>query len=109
MWVVLLIVMVFGAIIFLNSQNSLQSMSYSQFKQKWENNEIRNITVYEDKMLIEGKTKNNESFTTIVPSDVVASLLDEDKNNEVVINFVAPSNTGTWLTIIPIEINETFY
>ena len=59
-------------------------MSYSQFKQKWENNEIRNITVYEDKMLIEGKTKNNESFTTIVPSDVVASLLDEDKNNEVV-------------------------
>ena len=81
MWVVLLIVMVFGAIIFLNSQNSLQSMSYSQFKQKWENNEIRNITVYEDKMLIEGKTKNNESFTTIVPSDVVASLLDEDKNN----------------------------
>ena len=104
MWVVLLIVMVFGAIIFLNSQNSLQSMSYSQFKQKWENNEIRNITVYEDKMLIEGKTKNNESFTTIVPSDVVASLLDEDKNNEVVINFVAPSNTGTWLTIIPIVI-----
>ena len=104
MWVVLLIVMVFGAIIFLNSQNSLQSMSYSQFKQKWENNEIRNITVYEDKMLIEGKTKNNESFTTIVPSDVVASLLDEDKNNDVVINFVAPSNTGTWLTIIPIVI-----
>ena len=55
-------------------------------------------------MLIEGKTKNNESFTTIVPSDVVASLLDEDKNNDVVINFVAPSNTGTWLTIIPIVI-----
>ena len=103
-WLIILVVLLFGGLIFLNSQNNSDNIPYSQFQQMWNNDEIKAVRVIEDKMLIEGKTDTDKSFSTYIPKELVNELMDGNIDKDVKIEFIAPSNTGAWLSIVPIVV-----
>ena len=45
-------------------RSSTNDIPYSTFKQNWESDKIESIIIQEDKMLIEGKTKDGKAFST---------------------------------------------
>ena len=46
-WLIILVVLLFGGLIFLNSQNNSDNIPYSQFQQMWNNDEIKAVRVIE--------------------------------------------------------------
>ena len=100
-WVILLAVMVVAATTVWQSKGGPENIPYSSFEQKWKDGNIENITVKEDKMLIQGKTSDNKVFVTNAPKEVIGDLIDESPRDDVRIEFEAPSNSSAWLSIIP--------
>ena len=100
-WVILLAVMVVAATTVWQSKGGPENIPYSSFEQKWKDGNIENITVKEDKMLIQGKTSDNKVFVTYAPKEVIGDLIDESPRDDVRIEFEAPSNSSAWLSIIP--------
>lgn len=102
MWIIMLVVLVLAAATLWQSKGGPESIPYSSFQQKWKSDEIVSITVKEDKMLIQGKTSNNTMFITYAPSEMIVALMTESPKDNVRVEFDAPSNSGAWLSIIPI-------
>ena len=100
-WVVLLVIMVVAAATVWQSKGGPENIPYSSFEQKWKDGSIENITVKEDKMLIQGKTSDNKVFITYAPNEVIVNLMEKSPNNNVKVDFEAPSNSSAWLSIIP--------
>lgn len=101
--IVLVVIIVTLLTIFSQSGNS-EKIPYSSFQEKWVNDEIKYIKVNAEKMSIEGKTDENVNFITYAPEDIIASLMEQSNKGDVRIEFVEPSNTGAWLSIIPTAI-----
>jgi cell division protease FtsH len=101
--IVLVVIIVTLLTIFSQSGNS-EKIPYSSFQEKWINDEIKYIKVNAEKMSIEGKTDENVNFITYAPEDIIASLMEQSNKGDVRIEFVEPSNTGAWLSIIPTAI-----
>jgi cell division protease FtsH len=101
-WIIMLVVLVAAATTIWQTKGSTENIPYSSFQQKWKSDEIVSIAVNQDKMLIQGKTSNNTLFTTYAPSNMIVSLMTESPKENVRIEFDAPSNSGAWLSIIPI-------
>ena len=101
--IVLVVIIVTLLTIFSQSGNS-EKIPYSNFQEKWVNDEIKYIKVNAEKMSIEGKTDENVNFITYAPEDIIASLMEQSYKGDVRIEFVEPSNTGAWLSIIPTAI-----
>ena len=103
-WIILLVVLVVAAATVWQQKGGPENIPYSSFQQKWNANEIESIAIKEDKMLIQGKTRDNKVFITYSPSEMIVSLMAESPKNDVKIEFNAPSNSGAWLSIIPIVV-----
>ncbi|MBD7910978.1 MULTISPECIES: ATP-dependent zinc metalloprotease FtsH [Clostridium] len=101
-WIIMLVVLVAAATTIWQTKGNTENIPYSSFQQKWKSDEIVSIAVNEDKMLIQGKTSNNTMFTTYAPSEMIVSLMAESPKDNVRVEFDAPSNSGAWLSIIPI-------
>lgn len=101
-WIIMLVVLVAAATTIWQTKGSTENIPYSSFQQKWKSDEIVSIAVNQDKMLIQGKTSNNTLFTTYAPSNMIVSLMTESPKENVRVEFDAPSNSGAWLSIIPI-------
>ena len=104
MYFIILIMLLFGAVAIYSSTGTSETVPYSKFQSMWDSNTIKSIKVKEDKMLVEGVTNKNKSFVTYVPSKIVESLLNENPNKDVKVEFIAPSNAGAWLSVVPIVI-----
>lgn len=76
-------------------------ISYSDFQQKWVNDEIESIMVHPDKMLISGKTRDNKQFNTYAPSEMVQMLMNQAPKDDIRVDFKQPSNSSVWISIIP--------
>jgi len=103
-WIILLVVLVVAAATVWQQKGGPENIPYSSFQQKWNANEIESITINENKMLIQGKTRDNKVFITYSPSEMIVSLMAESPKNDVRIEFNEPSNSGAWLSIIPIVV-----
>ena len=102
MWIVILVMLVVAATTVWHTKGSSDLMPYSSFQEKWKNNEVESIVVKEEKMQIQGRTKDNKTFITNVPNEFLVSLMQESPKSDVRIAFDPPSNSGAWLSIIPV-------
>ena len=103
-WLVALLLIICVSAFAKPGRSSTNDIPYSTFKQNWESDKIESIIIQEDKMLIEGKTKGGKAFSTYASSEMMVSLMEEHPNDSVVITFKAPSNSGVWLSVIPMVI-----
>ncbi len=103
-WLVALLLIICVSAFAKPGRSSTNDIPYSTFKQNWESDKIESIIIQQDKMLIEGKTKDGKAFSTYSSSEMMVSLMEEHPNDSVVITFKAPSNSGVWLSIIPMVI-----
>lgn len=103
-WIILMVVLVVAAATVWQQKGGPDNIPYSSFQQKWNANEIESISINKDKMLIQGKTRDSKVFITYSPSEMIVSLMAESPKNDVKIEFSAPSNSGAWLSIVPIVV-----
>lgn len=100
-WMIALLAIIFVSAFAWQGKGTPENIPYSQFKEKWESNEIKKILIQEDKMLIQGTTNAGDSFSTYASSDIIVSLMEEHPNDKAIVEFKAPSNSEVWLSIIP--------
>ena len=55
-WVIAIFLLILSATFLLNGSNTADKIVFSDFQQKWINDEIKSIVVDPDKMMITGKT-----------------------------------------------------
>lgn len=101
-WIVCSVMLVLAAVTMWQTGKGSNDIAYSAFEQKWNANQIESVIVREDKMTIEGKTTDNKTFSTIVPSEIFNSLMQENPKTDVKVVFAKPSNNSAWIaTLIP--------
>ena len=101
LWIIILFVLVFAAFAIWQTKGTTDSIPYSLFQEKWKSNEIESVVIKQDKMQIQGKTRDNKVFTTNAPDDVINSLLKDSPRSDVKIEYEAPSNNVAWISIVP--------
>ena len=94
-------IIIFCCIISFKGESSSDRIVFSDFQQKWINNEIESIRVDPDKMIVTGQTRDDKNFTVYAPDSMVEMLNSQYAKNDVKIEYVAPSNNSAWLSIIP--------
>lgn len=97
-WIVVSVTLVLAALTLWQNGNAANSLAYSGFVQKWNADEIQSINIKEDKMIVEGRTTNGESFISYAPSGLISNLMQENPKSNVRVAFEPPSNSSTWLT-----------
>lgn len=102
LWIIVLFVLVFAAFTIWQTKGTSDSIPFSLFQEKWKSNEIESIVIRQDKMQVQGKTRDNKIFTTNAPDEVINSLLKDSPRSDVKIEYEAPSNNVAWLSIIPV-------
>ena len=100
-WIIAIILLFFAASFLLRGESSPDRIVFSDFQQKWINNEIEKIKVDPDKMLITGQTRDKKNFTVYAPDSMVEMLNSQYTKNDINIEYVAPSNNSIWISIIP--------
>lgn len=100
-WIIAIILLFFAASFLLNGESSSDRIVFSEFQQKWINDEIESVRVDPDKMLVTGQTKDKTNFTVYAPDSMIEMLNSQYAKNDIKIEYVAPSNNSAWLTIIP--------
>ncbi|MDR5588784.1 MULTISPECIES: ATP-dependent zinc metalloprotease FtsH [Clostridium] len=100
LWTVVSIMLILASVAMWETGKGSDSIIYSSFQQKWNQDQIESITIKQDKMTVEGKTKDDKSFVTVVPDDLITSLIKETPKSDVRISFEQPSNSGMWLTTL---------
>lgn len=85
LWSVICILLIFAFSNFGPNYNNQKKITYSQFIEKLQNSDIKQITV--DKQLIEGTTKNDEYFSTYAPTILDQYTIDEEWINKYNINI----------------------
>lgn len=102
LWIIVLFVLVFAAFTIWQTKGTTDSIPFSLFQEKWKSNEIESIVIRQDKMQVQGKTRDNKIFTTNAPDEIINSLLKDSPRSDVKIEYEAPSNNVAWLSIIPV-------
>ena len=100
-WIIAIILLFFAASFLLRGESSFDTIVFSDFQQKWINNEIEKIKVDPDKMLITGQTRDKKNFTVYAPDSMVEMLNSQYAKNDIKIEYIAPSNNSIWISIIP--------
>lgn len=85
LWSIIGIIILFIFSNFGPNYNNQRKITYSQFIEKLQNSEIKQITI--DKQLIEGTTKNDEYFSTYAPTILDQYTIDEEWINKYNINI----------------------
>ena len=100
-WIFVILILFLSATFLWNSGKMADEISYSDFQQKWVNDEIESIMVHPDKMLISGKTRVSKQFNTYAPSEMVQMLMAQTPKDDIRVDFKQPSNSSVWISIIP--------
>ena len=59
LWIIVLFVLVFAAFTIWQTKGTTDSIPFSLFQEKWKSNEIESIVIRQDKMQVQGKTRDN--------------------------------------------------
>ena len=100
-WIFIIGMLFISATLLWSSGSTSNQISYSDFQQKWINDQVDNIVIDDEKMLITGTTRDEVKFTTYAPSTVVESLMENNYKNDVKVDFTQPSNNSIWISFIP--------
>ena len=100
-WIFIIAMLFISATLLWNNEGSSNKITYSDFQQKWVNDQVDNIVINEDKMLVTGNTRDGSKFTTYATSRVVESLMENNPKNDIKVEFIQPSNNSVWLSLVP--------
>ena len=100
-WIFVIVILFLSATFLWNTGKMADEISYSDFQQKWINNEVESIVVQPDKMLISGKTTDNKQFNTYAPEEMVQMLMSQNPKDNIRVDFKQPSNSSVWISLIP--------
>ncbi|MEG0297136.1 ATP-dependent zinc metalloprotease FtsH [Clostridium sp.] len=108
-WIFAIFLLFISATFLWNNGKTVDKIAYSEFEQKWKNDEIEKIEVKNDNMTIVGMYRGSEEFTTYAPVEVLKVLIENKEINDVRIDFEAPSKNSMILTILPVIIMVIFF
>ena len=102
-WLVIIAVVISGSYFLLMGNNNSNTISYSQFKQLWIDNQVQSMIVSGSD--IQGKIKSNDknspekSFEVYIPQEQLSQLQAEYKNEGVAIKYIPTSDNSQWVQI----------
>ena len=90
-WIIGLLLFFAVATFMLDGSSVSNRMVYSDFQQKWINNQVESINVNADKMTIEVTTQDEKKYT----------VNEQYPKDDIKIEYVAPSNSSIWVSLLP--------
>ena len=100
-WIIGLLLFFAIATFMLDGSSVSNRMVYSDFQQKWINNQVESINVNSDKMTIEVTTRDENKYTVYAPSSMIEFLNEQYPKDDIKIEYVAPSNSSIWVSLLP--------
>ena len=100
-WILIMVAVAASAIFLVKSGETGTNIPYSEFQQKWINDEVESIHVKQDRMTVDGKLTNKKVFNTIAPTGVLDNLLKDNPKPNVKVVFEPPTNMSMWISILP--------
>ena len=100
-WIIGLLLFFAVATFMLDGSSVSKRMVYSDFQQKWINNQVESINVNADKMTIEVTTQDEKKYTVYAPSSMIEFLNEQYPKDDIKIEYVAPSNSSIWVSLLP--------
>ncbi|MCQ2968999.1 MAG: ATP-dependent zinc metalloprotease FtsH [Clostridium sp.] len=100
-WIIGLLLFFAIATFMLDGSSVSNRMVYSDFQQKWINNEVESINVNSDKMTIEVTTQDENKYMVYAPSSMIEFLNEKYPKDNIKIEYVAPSNSSVWVSLLP--------
>lgn len=100
-WIIGLLLFFAVATFMLDGSSVSNRMVYSDFQQKWINDQVESINVNADKMTIEVTTQDENKYTVYAPSSMIEFLNEQYPKNDIKIEYVAPSNSSIWVSLLP--------
>lgn len=100
-WIIGLLLFFAVATFMLDGSSVSNRMVYSDFQQKWINNQVESINVNADKMTIEVTTQDENKYTVYAPSSMIEFLNEQYPKDDIKIEYVAPSNSSIWVSLLP--------
>ena len=100
-WIIGLLLFFAIANFMLDGSSVSNRMVYSDFQQKWINDQVESINVNSDKMTIEVTTRDENKYTVYAPSSMIEFLNEQYPKDDIKIEYVAPSNSSIWVSLLP--------
>ena len=100
-WIIGLLLFFAIATFMLDGSSVSNRMVYSDFQQKWINDQVESINVNFDKMTIEVTTRDENKYTVYAPSSMIEFLNEQYPKDDIKIEYVAPSNSSIWVSLLP--------
>lgn len=100
-WIIGLLLFFAVATFMLDGSSVSNRMVYSDFQQKWINNQVESINVNADKTTIEVTTQDEKKYTVYAPSSMIEFLNEQYPKDDIKIEYVAPSNSSIWVSLLP--------
>ena len=100
-WIIGLLLFFAIATFMLDGSSVSNRMVYSDFQQKWINDQVESVNVNSDKMTIEVTTRDENKYTVYAPSSMIEFLNEQYPKDDIKIEYVAPSNSSIWVSLLP--------
>ena len=100
-WIIGLLLFFAIATFMLDGSSVSNRMVYSDFQQKWINDQVESINVNFDKMTIEVTRRDENKDTVYAPSSMIEFLNEQYPKDDIKIEYVAPSNSSIWVSLLP--------
>lgn len=100
-WIIGLLLFFAIATFMLDGSSVSNRMVYSDFQQKWINDQVESINVNSDKMTIEVTTRDENKYTVYAPSSMIEFLNEQYPKDDIKIEYVASSNSSIWVSLLP--------
>lgn len=102
-WIVLLIFIILGFILYNNSYNHNNVINFSEFQKNWQEQKVTSFEVKDDNMTVEGTLSDNTKFETVVPSERLFQYIHDnpDKSGVVKEIYDKPLSVPLWVQAIP--------
>jgi len=100
-WLIITVMVMFVAFTIWESGKTKDVLTYSQFKQHYQSNEVKSIRIKQDKITIEGVLNDGKVFNTYIPLETLNTLMAETPKDTLDVSFDAPTSTKDWMNLIP--------
>lgn len=101
-WVLALAVIILVAVAVNKNGATTTEIPFNQFQKEWISDNVKSISVKDDRMTVTGTLIKGGDFVTTVPSDRLFQFISQNpKNGDVVEQYTKSSSALVWLQYIP--------
>lgn len=100
-WVIIFVLVIFAALLLTKGTDTTKTIPFSEFENYWVNNDIKEISIKEDNMTVDGTLKNESKFQTIVPQERLVQFINQHENKSITETYLPPTKIPVWLSYLP--------